>query len=879
MNRIITYITAIAALSAALASCSREPFDLEGGVRPVVEAKPGDLAFNAFLSAGPATRSDYDTYKLEVPSTGETITLEGFRLPMSAGSMSAAPETRGLPVDDMYSSFAFSALPYEGKEAVRNSQGIYTVEGLRYSDFEDVAQFICWAPKDAEGVTYDPSARTFRYDTPTDIPTQPDLVVANPAMARPDREEPVELTFYHALAGVAFQTSSLDNELMTIFPDCTVTSLVLKGVYASGVFDPMTKTWTVDESSKTDLPLLQSNVSATSGSTLTGGEYTALLVPQELPSGAELELKLSYQGKTFTYTYPMEGTSLDMGTIFTFSLNGRSMFLFEGKATGPFDVETVWYEGHSDSKPYAYITEDDINEDGTFSVLLPYPPDGHVCFGNAAPRRGAQATLQGPEINNYALTEISRFPDWLWCQKPHNRSFMFSGCVALERITGDMSWTHTLTSFYGFFQDCSALKEFPEIYTENATTMRSMFDYCKQIETIPCALDTRKVKDMQSMFAHCTNLKSIPTLDTPALTTTTSMFYECRNIVDVPLFDTSHVTDMSLMFYNCQKLPSVPAFDTGKNSNFTGMFYQCYQLTDYQTLDTKNGTKFDRIFYGCGKIPEIKFTDTSKGTSFERAFHGCNTLITLPDNLDFSSAVSLYGMASSCGNLVSVPSYSFPAGTGFAVMYGDCKNLQTVGVMDTPKATSFYQTFYQCLKLKESPLRNTSTATSFYQAFRGAGSQVAGGLIWHDIDMSKATSIEGIFYAGYVKELPYLNTEKVSLLWYDNYGGRGYVTTAGTVSFGGLDCTSLKAGQYYLATANVENHGPLTNMKENVNLSPATKLTHDSLVTIINSLADITATATENPKTLKLGATNAAKLSAEEIAIATAKGWTVVTTD
>ena len=55
-----------------------------------------------------------------------------------------------------------------------------------------------------------------------------------------------------------------------------------------------------------------------------------------------------------------------------------------------------------------------------------------------------------------------------------------------------------------------------------------------------------------------------------------------------------------------------------------------------------------------------------------------------------------------------------------------------------------------------------------------------------------------------------------------------------------------------------------------IGFSAATNLTHDSLMSIINNLATVTAT-----QTLTLGATNKAKLSADDIAIATEKGWTV----
>lgn len=53
-------------------------------------------------------------------------------------------------------------------------------------------------------------------------------------------------------------------------------------------------------------------------------------------------------------------------------------------------------------------------------------------------------------------------------------------------------------------------------------------------------------------------------------------------------------------------------------------------------------------------------------------------------------------------------------------------------------------------------------------------------------------------------------------------------------------------------------------------LTPCTKLTHDSLMNVLNSIQTVTA-----KRTLKLGSTNLAKLTAAEKKIATNKGWTL----
>lgn len=60
------------------------------------------------------------------------------------------------------------------------------------------------------------------------------------------------------------------------------------------------------------------------------------------------------------------------------------------------------------------------------------------------------------------------------------------------------------------------------------------------------------------------------------------------------------------------------------------------------------------------------------------------------------------------------------------------------------------------------------------------------------------------------------------------------------------------------------------NFKVSFDLSPCPKLTHDSLMVIINGLQTVT-----TAQTLTLGATNLAKLTDEEKKVATDKGWTI----
>ena len=65
--------------------------------------------------------------------------------------------------------------------------------------------------------------------------------------------------------------------------------------------------------------------------------------------------------------------------------------------------------------------------------------------------------------------------------------------------------------------------------------------------------------------------------------------------------------------------------------------------------------------------------------------------------------------------------------------------------------------------------------------------------------------------------------------------------------------------------------GGFIGLKASLDLSGSPLLTHDSLLNVINEASDVTS----SPKTLTLGATNLAKLTDEEKAIATNKGWTL----
>ena len=187
--------------------------------------------------------------------------------------------------------------------------------------------------------------------------------------------------------------------------------------------------------------------------------------------------------------------------------------------------------------------------------------------------------------------------------------------------------------------------------------------------------------------------------------------------------------------------------------------------------------------------------------------------------------------------------------TNMSYMFGNCIHLTSLDVsnFNTSNVTDMNHMFYICQILTELNLSNfdTSKVTDMSYMFYGCT-----GLIELDVnhfDISKVTTISSMFY----------KCENLTTLDVSNW-----------------DLSKITSN-YYIADAfdyciSLVDFYPPKNISGAMSVKNSTVLSHDSLMRIINNL--ITATST---KTLTLGATNLAKLTEDEIAIATNKGWTV----
>lgn len=241
--------------------------------------------------------------------------------------------------------------------------------------------------------------------------------------------------------------------------------------------------------------------------------------------------------------------------------------------------------------------------------------------------------------------------------------------------------------------------------------------------------------------------------------------------------------------------------------------------TAYSNNEKIEGTiqKYDGAYSGeVGNRPENAIINTSyQPITYVSGGDNStlNQLLTKVPNIDTSNFTQLNYMYYRCDNLIEIPEVDAQKAQYFASVYENCKNVKKLSIKNTSNIISFSKAFRDCLLLEEISV----------------------------LDGTKANNIENTFYR--------CNSLK---------------------KFDGI----INLGKAY--TQKTENY-----YKYVFNLSQSVLLTHESLINIINNLYDLNLTydvangGTLYRQQLVLGSTNLAKLTEEEIAIATNKGWNV----
>ena len=197
------------------------------------------------------------------------------------------------------------------------------------------------------------------------------------------------------------------------------------------------------------------------------------------------------------------------------------------------------------------------------------------------------------------------------------------------------------------------------------------------------------------------------------------------------------------------------------------------------------------------------------------------------------------GMSFAKSSLTEFPSegLDFSQKTDFSYCWYDCMSLTSFPMLDLHNGTNLQSAWYNCASLTSFPKLDLSNGSSFYMTWTFCSSLTT----FPQLDLSKGTNFDFTWgYCTSLTSLPALNLSN------------------GT-DFGNAwnNCSSLT------------NLGGFGAIKENFDLSASTKLTIESMMNVISQAATVTG------KTMTFGSTNLAKLTDEQKAVATSKGWTL----
>jgi hypothetical protein len=247
-----------------------------------------------------------------------------------------------------------------------------------------------------------------------------------------------------------------------------------------------------------------------------------------------------------------------------------------------------------------------------------------------------------------------------------------------------------------------------------------------------------------------------------------------------------------------------------------------------------------------------------KLTESELAGDNSSSTRFLPKN---PTKVSFYNYNS----LIAVPKLDVSNYSSFSSTFLNCRNLRYINI-DFSKNTKaiyyFTDTFAGCTLLNNIQLK---LSTHYNLSLEGIFRECSSLSTVSEINTSSVLNFKNAFYfcCSLYKlcELNAKNTVVITLMFY-----KCYLLT----EFGGLKDLG-KA--FIIETEHYDNY--------TLDLSYSNLLTHDSLMNVINKLYDLNLTydvangGTLYRQSLVLGSTNLAKLTDEEIKIATDKGWDV----
>lgn len=426
------------------------------------------------------------------------------------------------------------------------------------------------------------------------------------------------------------------------------------------------------------------------------------------------------------------------------------------------------------------------------------------------------------------------------------------------------------------FAECSSLTS---INIPN--TLEELPDYCfancAELRTVDISAESSCTSIGEQAFYGCSSLKNF-IFPYGLRWIGIQAFYDCKSLTEIHLPSTIDCITKQA-FYNCQAVREIilsPKIVSIADGGFQYNYYT-QRICTPDAIDSEYALMLPSVL-------------TSLGAN---AFEGCFSHVGAGAKIFLHQALADIGNAcfKQCANLIHV---DIEDGTSLKIgnnAFENCAMLDDESVFNiTSHANTIgTYTFSKCNKLQ-----NVNTKMLNSNMFEGctelesvsgtnirdeSGSHIvasctklksvileSAGINISDNAFRGCTSLETLKING-------TSTSMGKSVFYGDTGLKNLYLPSTIVS-----CTSnsLTSSSYYFlhGCTNLENVILGVGWSVSVRLDVSSNLTHDSMLETINNLADLNALGIGS-QTLTIGSTNKAKLSGEEIAIATSKGWLI----
>ena len=295
------------------------------------------------------------------------------------------------------------------------------------------------------------------------------------------------------------------------------------------------------------------------------------------------------------------------------------------------------------------------------------------------------------------------------------------------------------------------------------------------------------------------------------------------------------------------------SIQTGGGGNTLKNLLDARKSADYLFYEYQ-GTSIDGL---------IQYNDTENVESMSRTFYR-SKVVKFPE-LN-TSKVKDFSYALAYSNINEFPNWNFSNAETIGYLLNQCKSLKT-----------------------DIVINNLSKLSGDYCLNRAFQQSAVTSVTLNDLNPNIAYSIDNTFFDnGWLTNVSLNTTTGVPMKVKSMSETFNYCSQLITLPlmdltqctrFSIIGCNSLKSIPAYdlsnITSINISNLYKLeefhaTGMKVSFNISSSTLFTREALVEILNNLATVTTT-----QTLTMGATNLAKLTDEDKAIATNKGWTL----